>query len=363
MPDPNLLQSASEAFLDAALLGEGWEDALHRLARAAGAKGANLIVARNGKSVGGFASPDVAATQSRYYGSAHPPDSRELRVRVGLHSGFRIDTDDFTADELKTDPYYQEFLRPEGLFWHATAMLATDGEREIEISVKRPPKCKPFDHTDVSALDAILPSLRASARIARCSRDAETRALGFHLLTRGTALFAIDGWQRVVHETGGVADGQSAVLVSARRKLLAFREDEQQRLDEAIVRAVRQPGRQAVVRLTGPSGERCMLQFVPLAGRARDVFGAAVALAVLIGEGVCAQSLAASREMLRDAFRLTERESRIAVLIGSGKRIEEIARTLGIGIGTIRNHIKSIYSKTGTSRLPELVAFLGCLRP
>lgn len=190
------LQKAAETFRDAAILGDGIEQALHDLARATGAKGGNLIVCSRDQCHGGFASAEVADTQSRYYGGERPADCRFTRVRTGAHSGFRADFDDFQPEELLRDPYYQEFLRPEDLFWHATVWLSDDGDRSLELSLKRSPRGKAFAPAEIAALDAILPSLRASARIARLVRNAEAEAAEQVLLSRGQPVFEFDGERR-----------------------------------------------------------------------------------------------------------------------------------------------------------------------
>jgi DNA-binding CsgD family transcriptional regulator len=54
-------------------------------------------------------------------------------------------------------------------------------------------------------------------------------------------------------------------------------------------------------------------------------------------------------------YGLSRAEGRVAALIASGYRLEEISDALGIAYETVRKHIKQIFSKTGTSRQAELV--------
>ncbi|QHL90524.1 hypothetical protein GVO57_06300 [Sphingomonas changnyeongensis] len=62
-------------------------------------------------------------------------------------------------------------------------------------------------------------------------------------------------------------------------------------------------------------------------------------------------------ESLREAFGLTEKESRVAILSGQGKNPREIASEMGISYETVRSHLKSIFAKMGVKRQAE-VAFL-----
>ena len=55
------------------------------------------------------------------------------------------------------------------------------------------------------------------------------------------------------------------------------------------------------------------------------------------------------------ALGLTGMESRVAVLLAEGKSVREIAAAMGRKEGTIRSHVKHIFTKHGLSRQAELV--------
>lgn len=61
---------------------------------------------------------------------------------------------------------------------------------------------------------------------------------------------------------------------------------------------------------------------------------------------------------LKLLFGLTRSEARVAAQIAAGHSIECAAEELQISLGTARNHLKSIFSKTETNRQGELVALL-----
>lgn len=65
-----------------------------------------------------------------------------------------------------------------------------------------------------------------------------------------------------------------------------------------------------------------------------------------------------SHEILRELFGLTPAEATVAVRIGDGRTIEDIAAGLKISLNTARSHLKSIYLKTGTNRQSQLTALL-----
>jgi DNA-binding CsgD family transcriptional regulator len=65
---------------------------------------------------------------------------------------------------------------------------------------------------------------------------------------------------------------------------------------------------------------------------------------------------------IRQALCLTEREAQIAGLLAEGLSLPVIAERFHLSLGTLRNHVKSIFRKTGTRRQGELVALLCALR-
>jgi hypothetical protein len=101
------VRDAAEGITTAALLGQGWEEALHRFAYASGAHGAVLMRNRPDRVLAWMFSEDVAETVSAYAAGRAPSNSRYRHVRLGPRLGFRVDHDDYRQDQLDRDPYYQ----------------------------------------------------------------------------------------------------------------------------------------------------------------------------------------------------------------------------------------------------------------
>jgi DNA-binding CsgD family transcriptional regulator len=87
---------------------------------------------------------------------------------------------------------------------------------------------------------------------------------------------------------------------------------------------------------------------VPSAGSAR--------VAVFITEPDAPSPI--DRIVIAETFRLTRRESEIAVLLADGFGVDTIASRLGLGRGTVRDHLRHIFEKTGAHSQPALVALL-----
>lgn len=63
-------------------------------------------------------------------------------------------------------------------------------------------------------------------------------------------------------------------------------------------------------------------------------------------------------EIVQKIFDLTAAEARVAVSIAHGSDLAEIALSHNVSVGTVRNQLKVIFSKTGVSRQAELVRLI-----
>ena len=53
--------------------------------------------------------------------------------------------------------------------------------------------------------------------------------------------------------------------------------------------------------------------------------------------------------------RLTRREREVLLWVGGGMSNKEVARGLGLSVGTVKQHVHKIFQKTGATRRSELV--------
>jgi DNA-binding CsgD family transcriptional regulator len=64
---------------------------------------------------------------------------------------------------------------------------------------------------------------------------------------------------------------------------------------------------------------------------------------------------------LRELFKLSSSEAEIAVALGGGADINEVARERGVKRNTLRSQLASIMERTGTHRQAELVALVASI--
>lgn len=361
MPSVGTLQPSVEKLYDAALLGDGWSDALETLSRAGGSRGAMLMHNRDRKLLASLTNEDIREPVAQYLAGNVPPNSRQTRVSFthDVKPGFVLDYDDYDAPQIARDPFYQEYLRPLGLGWHANARIKIAGGDEVAISFKRELKAGPYEDADKQILNQLLPHLRVITRLAESVFGAETRGMVRALHQRGRPVLEFDAWG-LVRRQHGVFDGSQGPLIVIGARVITAEPTEQSALEAAIFGATRSPRRAAPLLLSDLAGNRYVFQIIPIVGRARDVFSSSSALGILIGRPRD-NSLTIDRDLAIAWFGLSVREAQTAALLCEGYSTAQISTFLGIAPDTVRFHLKSIFEKTGVHRRTELVALLAHL--
>jgi len=251
------LQPSVEKLYDAALLGDGWGNALETLSRAGGSRGVMLMHNRNRKLLASIANDEIREPVAEYLAGNVPPNSRQTRVSFthDIKPGFVTDYDDYDAPEIARDPFYQEYLRPLGLGWHANARVKITGGDEVAISFKRELKAGPYDDADKRTLNFLLPHLRVITRPAESVFDAETRGMVRALHQRGRPVIEFDagGLARRQH---GIFDGSRGPLTVLGPRVISAEPTEQSQLEAAIFGATRFPRRPVSLLLNDLAGNR-----------------------------------------------------------------------------------------------------------
>lgn len=356
MIDTDGIRLAADELLAAAMLGDGWKESLQRLADATEAGGASIVWVQAGRHVAHLSSTEWAESETAAAGA--PPSRLRYYPDHVYGSGFRVDHDVWSDAEMRRDAYFQEFLRPRGVFFHAKLRFRSEWDDRVALTLKRRIGLGRYEPSDVVALNSIVPQLYAAFAVARRVLDAEASGMVSLLQTRGDPVFELDSVGQVlrVHGPGTEEIG----IVARSRRLLMTDRAVQAQLDRAIAKAVRKPHQPGLVSAATSRAGRLFLRIIPVTGRARDVFTATAALVVITqGRRESAEPL---QNLVRDALGLTEREGQIAMLLAGGLDLPMIAERLHIGLGTVRNHLKSLFGKTGTRRQGELIALLCAMR-
>jgi DNA-binding CsgD family transcriptional regulator/PAS domain-containing protein len=263
-------------------------------------------------------------------------------------------------DFLRTE-YYNECIRPLGGF-HALFSKESRGGETLMVGVCRPRRTKDFGSTEITTLRMLLPVLGTALELQRRlgASERHNAALTSVLDRLPTGVILID---RDAHP---VFANARAVAIAAEGDGIGFDESgvfgataaATQRVRGAIAE-VAADGMAAVrrLRLERPSLRPALA--VTVLPVARLHLGIAGTLAPHCALFINEPGAAIEVSELSKVYRLTSREGEVAALLAGGLDLKHVAERLGLGVSTVRSHLKRIFSKTGTHSQASLVAMLG----
>jgi len=257
-----------------------------------------------------------------------------------------------------------DWLRPQGLYHGTAAVLAKADGVVTEFSVMRPEAAGVMTPEQLALLSLLVPHLQRAIRV---HQELSTAKAGLHgalagferlataaLIVDRTArvLFANASGERLLRGNDGLRGGRDGVLRAESPPVT-------ERLHTLIAGAVRTAG----LRGADPGGTlplprhegRPLLALVsPLrAERAGLLFPPQAAL-VLVRDPDRAPAV--DTASLRALHGLTRAEAAVVAELANGCSPETIAAEGGIGIETVRTHLKRSMAKMGVRRQAELVA-------
>jgi len=364
---------AVEATYGAAADPSQWPRALWAIARCFGDVGAAISYQRDDGSLGAIVSPGMEPGQREYDEHWWQQDIRFTR---GHELGFVAAGDTITdrhvvtEDEIKTHPFYADFLAEYGLRWFAGTNISPDPSMRAVLSVQRVAVKPPYSDEELELLARFGRHVEAALRLGIRLLDAEltTLSLGDALARLGVGVFLLDGSARVLFSNPAGQRLTGAGLTVRNRHLSAFGGVQQRALSTAIKTALAEPpdswsAAQRPILLDGGGSHRFLAAYVlPVRARANQpadiVLSNVRALVVVPASG---PSDPPDPAIVRDLLGLTLGEARVASLVGHGLAPRDAAERLGIAEATARNLLGRVFAKVGVSRQSELTALLSKL--
>ena len=341
---------------------EFWPEVLEELGRIADAPGASLFVVKN----------DAAHCLT----SAEPRERAQRMIKEGWlrrgrimsrlfaqhHSGFLIDLEFFTPEELEQEPIYRDMWRPQGVGWGmATAIPAPTGENVIFVLSRRT-RDGPFERASARRLDELRPHLARSVLISARLQLERARVAGEALAATGIPALLLDEAGKVVaanaliEAMGGCVDWRAYDRVSLKDKAA------DQFLRDAIANVHLDTGssvRSFPIRDTRANATM-VGHVIPIRLSARDIF---LRCATVLAMTPVAAPEAPPVELVQSLFDLTPTEARVARGLAAGKTVETIASDGGVSLNTVRTHVRGVLEKTGCNRQAEVIALLTGIVP
>lgn len=313
----------------------------------------------------GDAPPTARHAYKKHFHLCDPMLKRLHRTTLGrwVHCNELFD-DAFVA----SDPFYQEYLLPNGGRWVSGIKLATSDDRAFSLMVTRRAELGPLAGDDFLACDLLSFHIAKAYAFAQLHAQLKRQHAAAELALQhvGSPIFMLDGECRLLFSnqlarsllsSGSVFSESEGriVLTDARddrviRALVAtlFREADGYRFPASAYLSFAASEHDGIAR----SARTCVLGMMLIL--LRDQGEAA--------SGACPVLLAVTHELKDDpkadpnvlvrAFGLTKAEAAVAICVAQGVSVGQIATEHGRAVSTVRSQVKSVLAKMHHTMMP-----------
>ncbi len=278
------------------------------------------------------------------------------------HLGIVRDQEWLPPEILHKTSYYNEFLRPLGAEHSIMVRLSLEGTLVTTLNIARPNGGGPFQDWEIARIARYQPHLVRAVNLGRRLRmsQAALDELDALLETSSRALFFIGRSGKVKRFTAAaeaLLRTQSALSLRQNRLQIADAQldAELQRLIQAAIWGTALPIDPSIVAESADGARRFVISVSPLGSRSTSAFSNEPLVLLGVTEAPAATSPA---DRLRASHGLTAAEARVALLMGEGLKIPQIAARCGSSVHTIRAQLSATFSKTGCHRQTDLVRLL-----
>jgi DNA-binding CsgD family transcriptional regulator len=345
---------------EAAVVPEQWPDVLHRLSALVDGVGATLF-AWDGQSAKWRATPGLLTEAMTVFdrdGWA-ARNTRATRSAALRHAGFVTDHDILTPEEMETDPFYKDFLRPHGVGWGAGSLIPVPSGEVLVLNLERTYGRGPVERAYVDLLDDLRPHLaRAALLSARVGLErAKARVSALEEIGLPSAVVGMRG--KVVASNPSLDRLDQQVVARSFGRIAFTNRSANALLDEALAQIRSAGGTVRSIVVPGIDEHPALVaHVVPIRRSAHDIFS--------MGEGLLIMTpmdkvRAPSASLLDGLFDLSPAEARVARSLTEGESVAEIALRTGVSGATVRSQVKAILHKTGLNRQTDLVGLLSSI--
>jgi DNA-binding CsgD family transcriptional regulator len=294
---------------------------------------------------------DIAGQSIRRFSRRHP-DAWAIPWERSAHPVTL--TSAVTRGDLAKDPAWRETFGPAGVGDYMSAPLMADGTCWAQLHIHRDSSAEFFSADDAGFVAEVAPMLAARLRDGLRTRPGHGDTVPRDDPAE-PGMIIVDEELSVVAATSAAwdwIDRLGLLKPNSAEPLPGFIYSIATRV--ALSRAQgAEPPPIAQARLQAADGRWTVVRVAPLIGAAGGY--------VITLEAARSDDLA---PLLMQAWSLTVREREVARLVIDGLSAEDIAQALFISVHTVRDHVKTIFRKTGVGRRHDLVAALaGNARP
>jgi DNA-binding CsgD family transcriptional regulator len=337
-----------------------WPEALRLLTAAGGGWGAQIVgVSREAGIVFDHAwgIPEETLRDFERLGGADPQINPRARLLLSRPPRVVGDHNLATPDELASNTLYQTFFEKHDAPYFAGAHICGQNGRHVVLAVVRSHEQGHVQAKDIETLQRLLPELCRAVRIQQRLEDSGPMfaAGAFEAASIAAAICDRQGRLIAVTPAGEQQLAREAGLVHRRGRIEACDSACDDALQAALRRATEPSARAAssTVVLRDARGRSQIVDVAPLPRREFSLYMDS-ACVVLFGR----QTPKNAADLLMSAFSVSPAEAAVAIDLGEGREIAEIATARRVSIATIRNQRKALFGKLGVHSRAELTGVL-----
>ena len=265
-----------------------------------------------------------------------------------------------TDGELTRSEYFNDFLKKQSLFYNIAASVAVGENTTAFFTALRSKGAGPFNESEESLLNTLLPHLSRAARLQAKLRASEIshqaldslRASVVFLDRAGKVRYLNRAAKKILAEDDGLRLTSKGVTVASADEGRIFAE-----LCAAAgaPRTLRLP--RNICPVTRPSGKlRYLLEVIP--ARSSGIWDIPGAASCVVWISDPEKRTTSDDHTLRALFGLTPAELRLVALLTADADLTEACECLGISRNTARTQLQSIFQKMGVARQSELISLV-----
>lgn len=362
-PDVTKLQKSIEQLGDVVIDPGRWRDIIEDVSLSLASTGAWLMRGEN-RTRDMPSSDGITELRNLYFdGGFHTRDIRAERCVPLIMRGQLVidDADIVKPEEIMRDPMYNEIARL-GFRWFAAVGFQA-GDMVWGLCIQRKIGEGMFTPEEKQLLLPLSQKLSEVSTLSTAIGQAALEGAVNALEMIKHAAIAIDRFGNVLEVNAAAAAIFDDEFYMKGRRLVVKDGAAEQRIkalvDQLVIASDLHEISCAPIVIRKKAGPPLVIRVLPVHPAAKIPFlGARALLVIAPPEKVRALRQAS----LMEAYRLTRAEARLAGEIASGESVENIATKFGVSRETIRNQLKSVFSKTGTSRQIDLVLLLNQFR-
>jgi DNA-binding CsgD family transcriptional regulator len=353
-----MMSSIVDKIYESAFLPGGWDGVLEAMAAdVKGLCGVMYVVNSTDKLMTRISSESLRPLFERFVAEGWAlRDGKMERVLASGNPGFLCDRDLFSPAELRRSECHALFMRPNQLGDGAGMAVALPTGDLVGVGVHFRLADGPTPRKAIRRLDALRPHLARAALVAARLQLEQARAMSQALEAFGLPALVFDHAGKVLAPNA---------LIQALSDHVAWRAGDRFALRAAPADAQFEAARAAIAsdepgppRSFAVPGATLVGHVVPIRRSARDIFSRCAGVLILTPATL---PQAPPAELIQSLFDLTPAEARVARAMAGGASVEEIARSAGVSVNTVRTQVRILMAKTGCHRQAEVVGLLAGL--